>query len=162
MKQLAAPQTAQAPVTRKSTEARNSFKHVADDESVYTAAKYSKMPQCFAYIRGVWGFIDKKSRQYICAKEDTVSTDQTPAMKPKPNAFTALEHPIPNLGITSLKSEKSKLPEDRFGPSHGSPLRKNSGQRCVNSACSRFQRRSFSSLASSLPREVNSKWYSSA
>lgn len=26
---------------------------------VYTAAKYSKMPQCFACIRGVWGFIDR-------------------------------------------------------------------------------------------------------
>ena len=56
---IAAPQTAQAPVTRKSTETRNSFKYAADDESVYTAAKYSKMPQCFAYIRGVWGFIDR-------------------------------------------------------------------------------------------------------
>lgn len=96
-----APNSARASET-KSTETRNSFKHAADDESVYTAAKYSKMPQCFACIRGVWGFIDKKSRQYICAKQDTVSTDQTPAMKPKPNAFTALEHPIPNLGITSL------------------------------------------------------------
>ena len=32
-------------LTRKSTEARNSFKHVTDDESVYAAAKYSKKPQ---------------------------------------------------------------------------------------------------------------------
>ena len=50
----------------------------------------------------------------------------------------------------------NSLSEDRFGPSHGSPVKKHSSQRCMNSACSRFQRRSFSSLASSLPREVNS------
>lgn len=50
----------------------------------------------------------------------------------------------------------NSLLEDRYDPSHGSPSRKNSGQRCMNSACSRYQRRSFSSLASSLPREVNS------
>ena len=39
---------------------------------------------------------------------------------------------------------------------HGSPVKKNSSQCCINSARSRFQRRSFSSLASSLLREVNS------
>lgn len=52
------PNSASASET-KSTETRNSFKHAADDESVYTAAKYSKMPQRFAYIRGVWGFIER-------------------------------------------------------------------------------------------------------
>ena len=92
-----APNSASASET-KSTETRNSFKHAVDDESVYTAAKYSKMPQRFAYIRGVQGFVDKKSRKYICTKQDAVSTNQTPAMQP--NGFIALEHPMPNLGIS--------------------------------------------------------------
>lgn len=36
---------------------------------------------------------------------------------------------MPDLGIVSRRSEKYSLSEDRFAPSHGSPVKKNSGQR---------------------------------